>query len=97
MKHTNTVCTIRVSSTNVVDNVNRLCKDINSHEHCNVEIHSVLDKTDTFVIKVASEKNRNNACTQDGKCYNLKLGVALSLVMSLLQTRFYTNIEILED
>ena len=97
MKHTNTVCTIRVSSNNIVDNVNLLCKDINSHEHCNVEIHSVLEKSDTFVVKVASEKIQNNACTQDGKCYNLKRGLSLSLVKSLLQTPFYTNIEILED
>ena len=97
MKHTNSVCTIHVSSTNVVDNVNLLCKDINSHEHCNVEIHSVLEKSDTFIIKVTSEKIRNNASTQDGRCYNLKRGLALSVIKSLLQTRFYTNIEILEE
>lgn len=74
-----------------------LCKDINSHEHCNVEAHTVLGETDIFTIKVSSEKYNKLGCTKDGLCYNRKRILAKSVTDSKLSTPFYCDIEIIEE
>lgn len=74
-----------------------LCKDINSHEHCNVEAHSVLGETNIFTIKVSSEKYNKLGFTRDGFCYNRKRVLAKSVIDSLLSTSFYCDVEIIEE
>ena len=89
---TNTVATLQAP----LDRINMLCRDINSHEHCNVEVHSVLGETNIFAVKVASEKDNKLGCTKDGFCYNRKRILAESVIDSLLSTPFYCDIEIIE-
>lgn len=90
---TNLVTTVRVCNNySPIDRINMLCKDINSHEHCNVEVHSVLGETNIFTLKVSSEKDINLGCTRDGFCYNRKRILAKSMIDSLLSTPFYCNI-----
>ena len=74
-----------------------LCKDINSHEHCNVEAHSVLGEISIFTLKVASEKDNKLGCTKEGFCYNRKRVLAKSVIDSLLRTPFYCDIEIIKE
>lgn len=95
---TNLVTTVRVRNKySPLDRINMLCKDINSHEHCNVEAHNVLGETDIFTIKVSSEKYNKLGCTRDGFCYNRKRILAKSVIVSLLSTPFYCDIEIIEE
>lgn len=95
---TNLVTTVRVyNDHSPLDRINMLCKDINSHEHCNVEAHSVLGETNIFTLKVASEKDNKLGCTKDGFCYNRKRVLAKSVIDSLLSTPFYCDIEIVEE
>ena len=95
---TNLVTTVRVSNKySPLDRINMLCKDINSHEHCNIEAHSVLGETNVFTLKVTSEKDNKLGCTKDGFCYNRKRILAKSVTDSLLSTPFYCDIETIED
>ncbi|UZV41150.1 hypothetical protein vBVpaMR16F_84 [Vibrio phage vB_VpaM_R16F] len=95
---TNLVTTVRVCNNHSpLDRINKLCKDINSHEHCNVEAQSVLGETNVFTLKVSSEKDNKLGCTKDGFCYNRKRVLAKSVIDSLLSTPFYCGIETIEE
>ena len=63
--------------------IDKLCKDLNSCDHCTVEANLILGEDDLFLIKTHATKIKG--CPRVGLCY--------SIIKSLLGTKFYTNLK----